>query len=201
MELKEYIQIIRKNFNLFAGVTVGVVLLAFAYFIFRPVSYNASLTLNITRQGAQSTLDYKFDDFYRLQADEKFAETIVQWLQSPRTVAEIYSKAGLNTAQFTLRQLTKSFKPEKLSSQIVVVNFSAANPEATKNISNSITEIISKNTDNLNANQKENTWFAIVAQEAVIVKNNFDPIIVLVVSFAVGIFLAFWSVLIFHYIK
>ena len=201
MELKEYIKIIGENKSIFWFVTFLVVLVGLGLLFLRPVSYDTSLTLNITRQGAQSTPDYKYDDFYRLQADEKFAETVVQWLGSPRTVTDIYSQASINSQELTLRQLTKSLKAEKLSSQIVAVNFSAANQESAGRISKSIFEIISRNTESLNKEQKENTWFEIMAQDSVVVKDTPNPFFVLVVSLVIGIFAAFWTVMISHYIK
>jgi capsular polysaccharide biosynthesis protein len=201
MELKEYLKIIKQNSKLFWSITLLIIAGSFAYFIFKPVSFGTSLTLNITRKGSQETPDYKFGDFYRLQADEKFAETVVEWLKSPRTVADIYSEAGINPNEFSLKQLTKSLKPEKLSSQIVAVNFSAANPESAGKISKSIFEIISRNTENLNKNQNEKTWFEVLAQDPVILKEKFDPFVVLVISLAAGIFAAFWVVLVAHYLK
>jgi len=201
MELKEYLKIIRENKSVFWFVVFLVVLAGLGFFFFRPVSYSTSLTLNITRQGSQNTPDYKYDDFYRLQADEKFAETVVQWLKSPRTVTDIYSQAGINSKELTLKQLAKSLKPEKLSSQVVAVNFSAANPESAEKISKSISEIISRSTENLNKKQKENTWFEIMAHDSVVVKDASNPFVVLAVSLAIGILAAFWAVMIFHYIK
>lgn len=201
MELKEYIKILRSNAKIFWGVVILIVLGSFAYFYLRPVSYATSLTLDVTRQGAQNTPDYKFDDFYRLQADEKFAETIAQWLRSPRTVTEIYLKSGINPEQFTQRQLTKYFKAEKLSSQVVSVSFSAGSADIAKKISTALPEIISKNTDRLNENQKENAWFQVIPQEAVVTRGTFDPFFVFLISLIFGVFVAFWAVMIYHYIK
>lgn len=201
MELKEYFKILKNNAKIFWGVVILVVAGSYAYFQLRPVSYLTSLTLNISRQGKQETSEYKYDDFYRLQADEKFAETIVQWLQSPRTVTDIYAKAGIDTRQLTLRQLSKSLKAEKLSSQLVAVKFSAANENAAQKISHSLVTVISENTENLNKKQNENTWFVIMAHNPIIVQNTFDLLGVFVISLAVGIFVSFWFVLFWHYIK
>jgi capsular polysaccharide biosynthesis protein len=112
MELKEYINIIKKELKLFISITVIIILAAFAYFYLRPVSYLASLTLNITRLGSQETPDFKYDDFYRLQADEKFAETLVQWLKDPRMVTDIFSSTGLDVQNKNLKELRKSLKAE-----------------------------------------------------------------------------------------
>lgn len=201
MDLKEYIKIFQKNFNLFIGIVLGVIIIAFSYFYFRPVAYNTSLMLNITRAGAQDTPDYKYDDFYRIQADDKFAETLTEWLQNPRVVSDIYSEAGLDSNNLSLRQLSKSIKPEKLSSQLIVVNFSSSQERDAKEIARSIFKIISQNTDSLNRDQKENTWFKIIAQDPVIRKNTFDSMIVFLASLVLGVFLGFWGVMVRHYLK
>jgi len=201
MELKEYFKIIKEYKAVFWLAVFLILTVSWGFFFLRPVSFTASLALNITRQGSQDTSDYKFDDFYRLQADEKFADTIVQWLKSPKTVAEIYSKSGINPEESSLRQLTRYFKPEKLSSQIVSVSFSTGSAEMAKKISAAISEIISKNINRLNESQKESTWFEIVPEEAVIIRNSSNPLVVLLLSLLIGIFVAFWIVMILHYIK
>ncbi len=201
MDLKEYFQIIKNNARVFWAVVLAVAAGSFAYFFLRPEAYAASLTLNITRKGSQETADYKFDDFYRLQADEKFAETVVEWLKSPRAVSDIYANAGFKTDQLTLRQMAKSFRAEKLSSQIVSVSFAAADFDSAKKISRAIVENVLKNTGDLDKNQKEKTWFEIAAREPVIVKESFNPALVLAFSLLAGIFLAFWAVMVIHYLK
>jgi capsular polysaccharide biosynthesis protein len=202
MELKEYLKIFKDNFKLFAFVVVIVVLGTFAYFTFKPVSYSASLALNITRIGSQKeTTDYRYDDFYRLQADEKFAETVVEWLKNPRTAADILAKANVDATHLSLRKLSNVFVAEKLSSQIVAVSFSASNERSAKKISDAVLEIISKNTEALNKNQNEVTWFEVVAQSPVIIQDKVSPTILLLASLAMGMFLGFWIVLIKHYLK
>lgn len=201
MELKEYLSILKNHGKAFVLVAVLAVIAGIAFFSFRPIRYNTSLTLNITRSGVQETADYKYDDFYRLQADEKFAETVVEWLKSPRTVADIYFNSGIKTDQFSLGKLEKSLRSEKLSSQIVSIKFSADTPEKAKNISDSITQVVAKNIASLNANQKEKNWFEIVAQDPVIAENTLNFWVVILAALAAGIFLGLWAVLIIHYLS
>ncbi|MDQ1284270.1 MAG: hypothetical protein QG620_618 [Patescibacteria group bacterium] len=201
MELKEYLRIIKKNLNLFIAIILATVFAVFAYFVFRPESWSASLTLNVTRSGAQETPDYKFDDFYRLQADEKFAETVVEWLKSPRVAADIYEKAGIDTSNFSLRQLRKSITAEKMSSQIVAVSFSSPKKETSQKISDAVSKIVIENTQALNKDQNEKVWFEIISQSPVIVKNSYSAPWVFLASLAVGIFLGFWVVMVKHYLK
>ncbi|PIP26290.1 MAG: hypothetical protein COS71_01840 [Candidatus Moranbacteria bacterium CG06_land_8_20_14_3_00_40_12] len=201
MELKEYLAIIRSDFKLFGSVVAVVILASFSYFYLQPTVYEASLILNITRSGLQKSDQYKFDDFYRLQADEKFAETLVQWIKSPRIALDIWTASGNNPENLNLRQLSKLFKAEKLSSQIVSVKFSTANPEIARKISDSIMEVISRETAALNKDQREENWFAIVAPDPVVLISRINPFFLFLASLVMGLFLGFWIVLVRHYLK
>ena len=201
MELKEYWQIIQKDIRALFLVVVLAVLASVAYFGLRPVSYDVSMALNVTRSGSQQTTDYRFDDFYRLQADEKFAETIVEWLKNPRIVTDIYTKAGISVQQLNLKQLAKALTSEKLSSQIVAVSFSASDEISAKKISDAVAEVIEKNVAVLNENQNESTWFRIIAQAPVIVKNVGNIWTLLVFPLLFGMFIGFWVILLRHYLK
>ncbi len=201
MELKEYLRIIKKDMKVFLGVIIVTVLGTFAFFAVKPVTYPTSLALNITRSGSQQTADYKYDDFYRIQADDKFADTVVQWLEDPQTVADIYKAAGLDVSRFSIGQLSKIFSAEKLSSQFVSISFAARSKDSAKKISGAISGVLGRKTDALNKDQNENTWFEILAQDPVIVKYRVSPLILLAISLAAGIFLAFWVVMLRHYLK
>ena len=201
MELKEYLNIIKKNQNLFFGITIAIVLIALGYFYLLPVRYDASLTINITRAGSQETADYKYDDYYRLQADQSFADTLVEWLKSPRLVSDIYSEAGLDAGAMNLGQLSKSLSSERKSAQTVAVSFSAPTAATAQKISYGITKVISDNTAALNENQKETNWFEIMAATPVVVKYQPDYKIIFVASLLLGIFLGFWGVMAKHYLE
>jgi capsular polysaccharide biosynthesis protein len=200
MELKEYFQILKKELKTFMVIIVIVFLSAGAYFIFRPVIFDASLTLNITRSGTQNTDSYKYDDFYRMQADEKFAETIVEWLKSPRVEEDIYKDAGVNASDYSLKRLSTGIIAEQRSSQVVVANFSAFDQKKVQNIAYSVSKIISQNIKNLNNDQKENSWFEIISGDPVIRMREINPITIVAIFFG-GIFLAFFGVLFKHYLQ
>lgn len=201
MELKEYLQILKKNLKLFLFFPASLVLVSLLYFyIFRPVSYDTSISLNISRSGSQDTSEYKYDDFYRLQADEKFAETITQWMRDPRVTEDIYLGAGVNTVKMSIRQLSKSLRAEKLSSQLVSVKFSSMDIKTSEKISQSLEKTISQNTENLNKNQKESTWFEIVFGEPVVRKYDPGILISFFAPLVLGLFLGVWGVLVKHYL-
>lgn len=201
MDLKEYFAIMKKEWKMFVSIVSAVILATFAYFVFRPAAYTTALMLNVAREGTQETADYKYDNFYRIQADDKFSETIVAWLASPAVESDIFSQAGVDTAQFSLKDLSNSFKAEKKSSQLIAVSFSAPNTEQAKKISLAIPDVIAKNIQSLNSEKEKNEWFEIVSHNPIIVKDSFDVKMVLLASFIIGIFLAFWTVLSIHYLK
>jgi capsular polysaccharide biosynthesis protein len=201
MEFKEYLAIIKYNLKLFGSIVAIVILASFSYFYLKPISYEASLVLNITRSGLQKSDQYKFDDFYRLQADEKFAETLVQWIKSPRVALDIWTASGNSPENLSLKQLSGLFKAEKLSSQIVSVKFSTANPETAKKISDSIIKIVSRETAALNQDQQEENWFEVVALSPVILISRVNPFLLFLATLAMGMFLGFWIVLVRHYLK
>lgn len=201
MELKDYLQIIKKHRNLFIFTILIIILASFAYFYLRPISYNTSITLNITRIGVQTTSEYKYDDFYRIQADDKFAETIVEWLQSPRVISDIYKEAGIDSKNLSFSQLMKVIKPKKLSSQVISVNYSTPDQKTGENLARAISSVITQDTQSLNKDQQEETWFEVIAQEPVIKQNTVNPIILLVISLLVGMFVAFWAVMLKYYLE
>lgn len=201
MELKEYLRILRKNLKTFWFVVFVITAIGFIYFLFRPTSYSTSITINITRSGKQETENYKYDDFYRLQADEKFVETVVEWLKAPRTVADIYQEANLDIRVLSLKKLSKIIKAEKLSAQIIGVSFTTKNEEIAKDVSMAINKVLTSNISALNQNQQENTWFEIVAHKPITLRDNYSLLVIGITSLIFGIFLAFWTVLIIHYLK
>lgn len=201
MELKEYIQIIKKNIKIILAVTLAVIFASLIYFYVQPISYDTSLTLDVTRLGTQATQDYRYDNFYRLQADDKFADTVVKWLASPRVVTNIYAKANIDTKNLSLTRLSKSVSAQKQSSQIVTVNFSSPSQKSAQRISESLVKVISQDTQKLNKYQKETNWFKIISEKPIIVKHTFNYKIIFLGAFLVGIFLAFWVTLIKDYLE
>ncbi|MFA5777012.1 MAG: hypothetical protein WC906_01050 [Parcubacteria group bacterium] len=204
MELKQYLKIFAKNWVWFA-VTVAIILgIGTGYKYYensRPISYEVSLLLNVTRTGIQSTDNYRYDDFYRLQADERFADTVVRWLQNPRIVTNIYNEVGKMSGGIDLKTLSKIFKVQRLTSQAISVEFSSESARDAQNISEAITKIINSESKNLNQYQKEDSWFKIIGDEPVIKEYKVTWSDVLPISIVLGIFLGIWVMLIRHYLK
>ena len=119
MELREFIGIFVKDRKVFFGIIFAAALLGALVFRFQPERYETALTLNVARTEADTASDYKYDQFYRLQADERFADTVVRWLAAPSVRADIAS--GANTSP----RVVSSISAKRLSSQMIDVRYSA----------------------------------------------------------------------------
>ncbi len=194
MELKEYLKMFKDNYQVFF-ITLGVVLVVgLSFQLVIKNKYKAEVDLNVTRTGYQKdTSDYRYDEFYRLQADERFADTLVRWLGSVVIKNDISKEvSGI---------LFEKLKAERLSSQMIKVSFLIYNQEDAKQVTQAINEVLNKNIAELNLEQKNPQWFKVLVSYPVV--NNYEPswIKLIGILLVIGFFLGFWTVLIRHYLK
>lgn len=201
MELREYYKILRKNISVVIYTVVIAVVIAYTWSVKTAQTYSASLLLNISRTETQTTPDYRYDQFYRMQADDKFAETIVVWLKAPGVADDIFSKAGISTNQKTMRELSKSFRAEKLSSSIVGVKYSTQTSDESSRIAPALQAVIADKTKSMNAEARDPNWFQIDMSNLIILKNTpslpFNLGVAALIGIFIGVILAFGK----HYIS
>lgn len=199
MDFKEYIEIFQRNYKTFLTAVFLVMAMGILFQLFRPLSWKAALALNVTRAGSQATADYTYDDFYRLQADEKFADTIVRWLSSDRIVNDIFQSAQVSGEKPALSLFPYTFKAERLSSQFIQVAYVTKDKQSAEKIAPALIGIVNRETQELNKLQKQEQWFTVIGSAPVIEENVFSWSLVIWGAFFAGIFLGFWVVLIKHY--
>ncbi len=192
MELKEYFLIFKKHIYLFLITILLIVATTFAFVFWRPAQYETSMLINVSRIGSQQTQAYQFDEFYRLQADERFAETIVRWIASPRFQEDVCSELGKVPCFFDL-------KGKRLSSQVIEVSFKSFSKENSTPLAKIVFTKLNQETARLNEQQKSFTWFKLMDTEPVTRESNWGWKKLFFASSAVGIFLGFWVVLGRHY--
>jgi hypothetical protein len=122
MELREFVNIFVDRKKLFFGVFLGFILVGLAMYRFQPGRYEAALLLNVSRTGYEKTDAYRYDQFYRLQADERFADTVVRWMAAPSVREEMISLGAPEPVVVTL-------SAKRLSSQMIDVRYSASSSE------------------------------------------------------------------------
>lgn len=201
MELKEMVKIFKKNIRLFLAIIILSVLAGAMWKTLSPARNEAVFAVHVTRTGTQETDDYKYDDFYRLQADEKFSDTVARWMQSPQIVSEILKKTGTDLESHSIRSLESFFEAKKMSPQMIEVSYDAEDFSRAKEISESVVETLNRQTSSLNKEQKSANWFLILGSDPLVEKKVVSWPSVLAVSFLVGFLISFWTVLIWHYWK
>jgi capsular polysaccharide biosynthesis protein len=203
MEFKDYIKIFVKNLVWFSIVILLALAIGAGYKQYknsRTTSYQSYLLLNVTRSGIQTTDAYRYDDFYRLQADEKFADTVVAWLKTPRVATNVLNETGITSGEINLKNLAKLFKAKRLTSQSIEVVYSSRSAGGAQDTSVAIVREINQEAKELNQSQKEDSWFKVIGDEPVIKEYKVNWIDVLPISIILGIFLGIWVVLIKNYL-
>jgi uncharacterized protein involved in exopolysaccharide biosynthesis len=205
MELKEYVKIVKQHKMLFFGVWILFAGFVMAWFFSRPQSFEAVMSIDIARQSgqenSQSSGEYDFDQYYRLEADENFAETVVQWLKDPGVVNFVFSDSETEASGDSLSSFSKFFKAERLSPNYVQVRYATKNPSDAAAIFNSTKEIITEKTNSLNEDSKDSNWFKAIFSGPVVAEKKLPLLPVLVGAVVGGLLISIFSVLTSHYWK
>ncbi|KKP68051.1 MAG: hypothetical protein UR66_C0009G0141 [Candidatus Moranbacteria bacterium GW2011_GWE1_35_17] len=194
MELKEYIKIFKDNYGIFL-MTVGLVLASglIAQLVLKD-KYSIEADLNITRTGYQKdTSDYRYDEFYRLQADERFADTVVRWIGSEVIKNEISKE--------TKGVKFEKLKAERLSSQMIRVSFVLLDKDEAEKVTRAIDRVLNDKVSELNSEQKNPQWFKVLVSYPIVDNYGVSLGKLTMILLVAGLFLGFWAVLIKHYLK
>lgn len=195
------IDIFRRHMQYFLLIVCACVVIGVAWqHFFQKNGFVSNLTLNVARSGSDHTDAYQYDDFYRLQADERFADTVVRWLASPRMATDIYENVHIATSNMSSRALAHSFTAERLSSQMIAVTYTADTEQNAQRLAQSIIGMVNQETLSLNKGQTQtSTWFVVVGDSPVVRDGRLSVLFVAGISLALGVFIGFWMVIFRHY--
>ncbi len=195
MELREFVDIFIKDRKVFSGIILGCIVLSVLMFRFQPEGYQATVSLNVTRGGAVETSDYRYDQFYRLQADERFADTVVRWIAAPALKDAIDAEAGVQGG------VIRDLKAARLSSQMIEVTYEASSPQALGKYATAIARVINRESAELNEQAKAADWFIVAEGVPAVGNAKLGFASMATGGLFVGVFLAFWTVLVRRYWK
>jgi hypothetical protein len=199
MDIKEYIAIFQAEKKFFWLAVLALWLGAGLWQAAQPAAYQATLLLNVGRTAAPVATEYTYDNFYRLQADERFGDTLVRWLQNPRIVSDILESAGVTGDHYSQKELGNIFTAKRLSSQVVEVTFSATDRNTLPRYAEGIKEVTGQYTSALSGG--ETNWFRVVGSDPVIRDARIPAWPFLIVAFFGALFIAFWITLGKHFFK
>lgn len=194
MELKEYLKIFKKEKNVISGAILSVLVLTLIFSGLRGVYFDNDMLLLISRSGTQNTPDYKYDGYYAVQASDIFADNVSQWLASASIASEIYLKAKAESEMRSLKDFSKAFKADKLSSQYVRVRFQSKDRDTAKKISYAMIDVLQKKADLLSESSVEQISFKVIYSDPLSVENKSDllsnGILAVIGGLFLGIFMA-----------
>jgi hypothetical protein len=195
MEFRDFCLIFVRRRNLFVGVVFACIAVALLVFRFQPARFETSLTLNVSRSGMHETQEYTYDQFYRLQADERFADTVVRWLAAPSVRMDVQEQAAVS------KTVTDSISAKRLSSQMIAVTYVSGSRNGFGEMSTVVPEVLNREAGKLNELSKDTNWFAVVADEPVAHDARISFRFLLLLGALLGVFFGFWVVLVDWYFR
>lgn len=194
MSFYEFIQLFEERRRTFLMV-LGVVLFgAVLVFQFQKPCYRTELLLTVTRTSVQSLPEYGYDHFYRFQADERMAESLVQYLSSETGKRDVAEQAKL--AEDAFRNYTTSkLKAVRLGTNIVKIEFTTPERGVAGQVSEALSSMANQYLFNLNEDARQKEWFTVVDTVPVTQSKQWSLAYVMITGLAAGVFLGFWSVL------
>lgn len=213
MTFGEMMRIFGQHIGVLMTTFIVTVMVAVALWLVRPVDYNVSVLVDIARMGdgagyvrggamaagAQRNDAYEYDEYYRLQADEQFAETVTHWLKTPRVVSDVLATAAAPMPE-SLRGFEKYFLAHRVSPLSISVQFSAANPIMGTRVADAMSRQLNARAASLNYNTVENEWFVVKVSEPVMARDQVPFALVAIVSAVAGVVLGLIGVIIAHMI-
>ncbi len=209
MELKALIKIFAKYKKMFWSIILLFLIGGCLFYILQPRNYIVSTTVNIVRLNLNKNLDDNkkefendFSSFYRAQADDKVADSIVAWLKSPSIVSDILTKSNRkDLSNMSIEDLSAMYDVNKISAQVVDVRFKVLNSkDGTKQV-DAINKKINKLLKQMTPESSTNSWFRVSVQKPVIRFNEKSPLFIFLMSLVLGFFVSFCVVVFINYLK
>lgn len=188
MDIRDFASVLWRYRTLFVGTILIFATTGFLAWMLQPIGFLSEITMNVARTGVHATSDYAYDDFYRLQADERFADTVVRWLESPRIVNDIAKEANVSREDIF-------FDADRLSSQVIRVRYVAREELEAEETAKALFRVLNRETASLNRDRSETGWFALVGETPSIADARFGVARSLFVGVFSGMFFGFLAVM------
>lgn len=202
MEFKEFLKFISKRKKKLLGWWLSLIVIGFLIVIVLPNKLQATLSIDIARnQQNEKSGEYQYDQFYRLEADGRFANTLVQWSKDPNVQRVIADQIGekLNDEQISIAM--QSMRAEKKSANLVQVSFDVMDQKDAAPFAKSTYDVFVQKTNSLNLGADQEGWFKIIGSGPTVSEKSI-PLTLLFLIFASGsLLISLLIVLAGHYFK
>lgn len=196
MEFKEFLLVLKTRGRLFWSLWLGLTFFGLIIFFVIPTKNEAVLSLDVTREhGDSSVEEYQYDQFYRLEADDKFTEAVVQWLDDPNFQRRISEKLKGSLSDEQIESAIESFSSEKKASNFLQVRFDVESPKEATIVAIATKGALEEKVASLAGDQEDSKWFRLVVSgptvELVKVSFALFAAILIVLGLSISIFIVF----------
>lgn len=149
MDLKEFIKLIKKDWNFIILFGLGFMASGIFLYYFLPIKYMATGSFLVQRSVSKPTLnDFSYEGYYASQTSVNYAQSFSALLQSYDVRSKSLSDMGLLVNEDTLRNSGKNIKVKKQSPQMISLTVSSLD----KNFALTFWNILSNNAMEISKN-------------------------------------------------
>lgn len=182
-------------------VTLVAGLAALLFAVRQPVKYETSISFAANRINQGPTNTYEYDGYYAIQAADLFSQTVVSWFSTPSVLKEVYERAGVETQQRTLNDLTGRFSTKKYAAQNIVVTFGEASEARAKEIAQAVIETMQARAAALNQASDKKALFELVGTKPLIVPTKQNVLLTTLAGLLAGFLVALSVVSLVAYLR
>ncbi len=194
MTLTELVALFDREKRLFIGTLIGTMILSLLAYQFQPVRYTNELLLTVTRTSVPTTAEYAYDHFYRLQADERIAESISQYLQSETGKRDVAERAKLEGTEYQ-QYMGAKLKAVRLGTNGIKVNYRTNEVTGGEKIGEAMVFVVNEYIFSLNEDARQKEWFMIMGEKPIMQSAIWSLERFFLIGIVSGIFFGFWAVL------
>lgn len=202
MEFKEFLAVLKVKGKLFWGVWLGFIFLGLAIFLAIPVKNEATLSFDVARENGDSSLaEYQYDQFYRLEADDRFTQSVVQWMGDLNVQRKITDKFKGELLEEESERIINSLRAEKKAVNFLQVHFAIEASKDAVIISKAIKEVLDEKVSSLNKSSGDEKWFKLIASGPTVEQKKVSFLLLMSLFVVLGLFLASFIVVASHYLQ
>ncbi len=187
-----------KTLIIVVAVLVGIVAFVASYLI--PTTYDALSTLSVSKVNREATEDFKYDNFYAIQASELLGNTVVSWFKTPDFVSEVYEQAGVEPTE-DLNKLAKSFKAKQNSSHTVEVRVSNLDKDTAQKLIDGMIVVIENRVGAIELTSADEPSFGVQSSLPLVFEKKYSPYLVGGIGLVCGLLLGIGIAFIAFYLK
>lgn len=198
MELRQFVGLFIKEKRLITIIIIVALFIGLFVYRLQGQWYTNTVLLSVTRIAPEETMEYRYDQLYRLQADERMADTVARYLESGIGMKQVADGADLNevSAKFFIDGKVEALRT---SSQLIQVSYRTKTPLEADRVGDVLHETGERYVVSLNEQAKDRNWFTLLATDAFVKDGRFTFLRAFGIAFVIGALIAFWTVLIRWY--